>query len=205
MDISAGAPKSSGCRYKPRSLSDFNCSTGMRFASAHASWRIPVTCQETSTLGLSVWMMKRLFAISAGDHRLCELANRRELVTEVTVQSLKPLRHLNHCPPLPIRHYVAVVDIHHVRRFDKGVVEVFVGRIQGMVNLERAACFGEVAVHIHIAKEKCGEATAALCKQTIPAESLTAATPDPKRLCEIPSTPSGPNPFSEFWVRNSRP
>jgi len=46
-DHLGASPIQFGCRYRPRSLAGLSTSTGMRFALAQTSWRIPVTCHET--------------------------------------------------------------------------------------------------------------------------------------------------------------
>ena len=42
-----------------------------------------------------------------------------------------------------IQYRNAVVDIHHVGRFHKGVVKIFVGRVQRVINLETSAAFSQ--------------------------------------------------------------
>src|SRR5208282_5904327 len=50
----------------------------------------------------------------------------------------------------------AVVNVHHVGRFDEGVVEILVGGIERVVDLERARALGEVAADENVALEVCG-------------------------------------------------
>jgi hypothetical protein len=44
---------------------------------------------------------------------------------------------------LGVHDHGAVVHVHHVRRLDKRVEEVLAAWVQRMVNLERAATFGQ--------------------------------------------------------------
>src|SRR5262249_55521621 len=70
-------------------------------------------------------------------------ADRRELITEVAVKSIKPPRQLDPRFAILIQDRITVVDVHHVRRFNERVREILVGRIQRMVNFECAATFGD--------------------------------------------------------------
>src|SRR5262249_37230280 len=69
-----------------------------------------------------------------GNDRLRELAYYRELVTEVAIESLEPLWQFNDRLAVAVGRDVAVIDIHHVRRFNERMREVFVFGIEGMVN-----------------------------------------------------------------------
>ena len=90
----------------------------------------------------------------AGHNSLRELAHHRELIAEITVQSLKPFGQGNHCAARRVGSSIAVVDVHHVGRFDEGVIEVLVGGIQRMIDLEGTTSLGEVAIDVDIAIEK---------------------------------------------------
>ena len=57
----------------------------------------------------------------AGDSCVRMLADHRQLVTKVAVQSLKIIGQDYSRIALGIRGDVAVVDVHHVRRFDGGM------------------------------------------------------------------------------------
>src|SRR5580658_3010756 len=48
------------------------------------------------------------------DHGLSKLADHRELIAEIGVESLEPGRHADHRGSAAIRGDVAVVDVHHV-------------------------------------------------------------------------------------------
>jgi hypothetical protein len=82
---------------------------------------------------------------------LSECADDGELIAEVSVESLEVLRHFDDGIPVVIGNYSAVVDVLHVRRFNEGVIEVLVFRIDWMIYLERAASFREIARYIDIA------------------------------------------------------
>src|SRR5262249_13391585 len=89
----------------------------------------------------------------APDEGLRELADDRELVAEVAVERLEVIGQSHGRFAVGAGRYDAVVDVHHIGRFDERVVEIFVGRIERMVNLERAAEFREVADDVHVAAE----------------------------------------------------
>jgi hypothetical protein len=72
-----------------------------------------------------------------------ELADHGELIAEITVQRLKPIGELNHGIAVPVSDDIAVVDVHHVGRFDKRVIEVLVRRIEWVIDLERPTGLGD--------------------------------------------------------------
>ena len=72
--------------------------------------------------------------------------DRRELIPGVAVQRAEPVGHADGGFAAFIQSGDAIVDIHHVRRFDGGVREVLVGRIERVVDLQG----GIVAVYIAI-------------------------------------------------------
>jgi putative transposase len=84
---------------------------------------------------------------AVGDFRrdpdLGGLSERGELIAEIAIQRFEPARHGYNSRAARVGDGVAVIDIHHVRRFDEGVVEVLVGGIRGMVDHKRSAGFGE--------------------------------------------------------------
>jgi len=97
---------------------------------------MPVTCQETLTLGLSVLIPNRLSDLTGHDG-LRKLADHRQLVTEIAVESAEILGEHHRRIAVSVRDDVAAVDVHHVRRLDDRMVEVLVGRIQGMIDAEK--------------------------------------------------------------------
>src|SRR5580704_3835072 len=63
---------------------------------------------------------------------LRELADHGELISKIRVERLKPRRHCDDCRAAAVCDDGAVVDILHVGRFDEGVIEIFVGRVERM-------------------------------------------------------------------------
>src|SRR5205085_10674863 len=51
---------------------------------------------------------------------------------------------------------IAVVDVHHVWRFNEGMREVLISRVERVINLERAARLREEAQHTNIPGEVAG-------------------------------------------------
>src|SRR5882757_1798998 len=73
----------------------------------------------------------------------------------------------------------AVVDVHHVRRLDERVVEVFVSRILRMVDLERAAALREIAPNGDVAGQYAlssrHQRICARADRTVPIKSVATA------------------------------
>src|SRR5580698_3928151 len=90
------------------------------------------------------------------DDGLCELADHGELIAEIGVQCLEPRGHADYGCPAAVGDDSPVVDIHHVGRFDEGVIQVLVSGIQRVIDFEGAAAFAERAVNLHIAEEIAG-------------------------------------------------
>ena len=88
------------------------------------------------------------------DDGLRELTHDGELIAEVAVEGFEPFGHVDDSESLRVGGYVAVVDVHHVGRFDEGVIEVLVGGIDGVIDLERAGSLGEIAVDVDVAEEE---------------------------------------------------
>src|SRR5271163_3485482 len=64
---------------------------------------------------------------------LRRLADASELIAEVAIERLKPVRQFDHCFAAGIGCDITVIDILHLRRFDGRVVEVFVGGIERVI------------------------------------------------------------------------
>jgi hypothetical protein len=75
----------------------------------------------------------------AAHNRLGELPDHGELIAEVGVERLKPLRQLDGRQPLAIRGDGTVVDIFHLRRTNRGVEEILVGGIERVVHFDLRA------------------------------------------------------------------
>src|ERR1043165_2349966 len=63
-------------------------------------------------------------------------SDHRELVVEVLIQRIEIGWHCNSSISVSISNNVAVVDVHHIRTLHEGMIEILVGRIKRMVNLE---------------------------------------------------------------------
>src|SRR5579871_4549203 len=77
-------------------------------------------------------------------------ADRRQMVTEVFVESLAPAGKLDPCLASFVQEGVAAVDIDHLIALDAGVDQVLVGRVERMVYLEVLHAGGD-AVCVNIA------------------------------------------------------
>src|ERR1700732_861337 len=84
-------------------------------------------------------------------------SNRGKLVAEVSVHRLKPIWQFDGRRPTGVEQGDAVVDVLHLRGFDRGMVEVFVSWIQWMVNPEVlgtcADCAADTQVAIGVQKQ----------------------------------------------------
>jgi len=87
------------------------------------------------------------------DDGLRELADHGELIPKIGVQRLEPRGHRHHRCAARVRGDVPVVDVHHVGRFDEGVVEVLISGVERVIDLKGAAGLAEMAVDVHIARE----------------------------------------------------
>ena len=88
-----------------------------------------------------------------GDNRLSKLPNHRELIAKVAVESFEPLRQRDDGITIGIGDDVAVVDVHHVGRFDGRVRQIFVGGVERIIDLEGSAATGKNAVDADVALE----------------------------------------------------
>ena len=89
-----------------------------------------------------------------------ERANDGELISEIAVYGLEPIGKSDDGVAVFIRRYVAAVDVQYFGRLDRCVIEVFVFRIERMVDLEvlrTSSANGEVAVYDHLAYKRSGE------------------------------------------------
>src|SRR5262245_7666469 len=92
-----------------------------------------------------------------GNNGLRKLADDGELVAEVAIECLEPIRQSHDCIAIRVGSDIAVVNVHHVRRLDEGVVEVPVSGVEWMVYLEGSSRFREVANYLDVARESPGE------------------------------------------------
>src|SRR6185369_718518 len=68
-----------------------------------------------------------------------------KLVAKILVERPKPIRHRNNRLSVFVEYRNSIVDVFHIGRFNERVVKVLVGRIEGMIDLEGTAAFGQVA------------------------------------------------------------
>src|SRR5215469_6270911 len=78
-----------------------------------------------------------------------------EQVAKVFIQGAEPFRQPDNRFAVWVELHDSVVDIFHVWRLDKRVIEVPIPRIERMVYLERATALRERAVDLHVAIELC--------------------------------------------------
>jgi hypothetical protein len=130
---------------------------------------MPVTCQETSIPGLLVLILKLPLVIFCAT-TLARIDHHSELIAEIGVEGFKPCRHRDNCRATAVCDDVAVINVHHVGRFDEGVVEIFIGRIEWMIDLKGAPGLAEIAGNVHVASEIPGETTA---RSTVSVYSIT--------------------------------
>jgi hypothetical protein len=89
-----------------------------------------------------------------GNGGLRKLTDNGELISEIPIQGLKPFGQIDHRDSFAVSGHIAIVDIHHVRRFDERMIEVLVGRIEWVVDLEGTAGLSEVTVYVYIAQKE---------------------------------------------------
>src|SRR4029077_11762862 len=106
----------------------------------------------------------------------CWCADSGKLVTEILIQGAEIIWQGHHRLTLFIQGHGAVIDVLHVGRLNKGVVEVFVRRISGVIDLEGAATLSEIAIYLNIAAEQTGDGISG-CRSGI--NSNTPARYDP--------------------------
>src|SRR5439155_18980086 len=63
-------------------------------------------------------------------------AYRRQLISELLIQCFEPIGQADPRLAIAVQRHDAIVNVHHVGTFHEGVSEVFVGRIERVVDLE---------------------------------------------------------------------
>jgi len=91
---------------------------------------MPVTCQETLTPGLAGLDGEAAVGHFRRDDGLRELADHRELITKIRIESLEPRGHADDGRAATVRDHVAIVDVQHVGRFDEGVAQILIGGVE---------------------------------------------------------------------------
>src|SRR5204862_2146904 len=81
-----------------------------------------------------------------------------ELVAVVAVESLEPVGQCDGGGAGIVENRHAVVNVLHVGGFDEGVVEVLVGGVEGVIDLEGAAGLGEGAGDVYATGKVAGVA-----------------------------------------------
>jgi hypothetical protein len=74
-----------------------------------------------------------------------------ELVAKVAVDGPEPIGKRDHGFTVGVKHHVAVVNVQHVGRFHERVIEIFVRRVQRMVDLEGTGILEQGPVNIDVA------------------------------------------------------
>src|SRR5579864_3539356 len=104
-----------------------------------------------------VGLDNELILVDLGCHDgLRKLADYRKLVAEVAVQRLEPVGQCDHGHTRRIGGDIAVVYIHHVRRLDKGMVEIFVLGVKRVIDLKASTRLAQITGYSHIAKKEAG-------------------------------------------------
>src|SRR5215469_258077 len=89
----------------------------------------------------------------AGYYGLCKDLDDRQLVSEIAVQRLEIAREHDHGQAIRICSDVAVIDVHHVRRFYERMRQVLMRRIERMVDAEPACPLCDRPAHVQIASD----------------------------------------------------
>src|ERR1700691_231526 len=87
---------------------------------------------------------------------LRKLPDDRQLIAEIRIERFEPIWHRHDGSVAGVGDDCAVVNVLHVRRFDEGVVEVFVGGIERMIDFEGASGFAESASDLYISVKETG-------------------------------------------------
>ena len=80
-------------------------------------------------------------------------ADARQLVAEITIERFEPLRQLDDRLAAGVEYGDAIVDVLHVGALDGGVHEIFVRRIQRVIDFERLRASSQHTAHVHLARE----------------------------------------------------
>src|SRR5215213_914478 len=97
---------------------------------------------------------KAVIANFVRDDCLRECADDRELVAEVAVQSLEPLRKSDYGLAVRARYHIAAVDVEDFGGFNRGVKEVLIFRVERVIDLEvLRACHVEIAAHSEMLRD----------------------------------------------------
>jgi hypothetical protein len=70
-------------------------------------------------------------------------SNRCQLVSKILIKRVKPVWQRDHRLPVVVQHRNTVIEVLHIGRFDERVIEIFILRIQRMVDVEPTASFNQ--------------------------------------------------------------
>src|SRR6185295_18338932 len=77
-------------------------------------------------------------------------AYRCQLISKLLVQCFEPTGQADPRLTITVQRHDAIVNVHHVGTFHEGVSEVFVGRIERVVDLESPGRLAESSVHTDV-------------------------------------------------------
>src|SRR5258707_6168666 len=83
-----------------------------------------------------------------------------ELIVKLAVQRFEPGREVDDGFSIGVEGDLPIVDVLHVRRLDKGVQQVPVCRIKGMVDFETTTALRQRPTDVYVANELAGQCTA---------------------------------------------
>src|SRR5580658_4198880 len=115
------------------------------------------------------------------DDGLRELADHGELIAKICVESLEPRGHGDDGCAAAIGDDVAVVDVHHVGRFDEGMVEILSRRVERMIDFERAAGLGKSSKNFHITVEIAGKGIGPVAAHGVDTISINSPSPGARK------------------------
>src|SRR5215831_418733 len=77
--------------------------------------------------------------------------NRSKLIAKILVQRLKIIRQRHLSPALAVQDHHAIVDVLHIRRLHKRMLQILMSRIEWVVNAERTPCLREKSIDGQVA------------------------------------------------------
>src|SRR5205807_1115101 len=87
-----------------------------------------------------------------------------QLVGEITVERLEVGRQRDCRVAFPVCDGVAIVDVHHIGRFDTRMRECLVGWVEWVIDREEAEAFRDRASDTHVSSKIAGEACGTFAK-----------------------------------------
>src|SRR5260370_15220230 len=155
---------------------------------AHFGMRTPAGNQEVVVLNLTSNIKVR-----------SRRANSRELVAEVLVQRLEVIRQCHPGLAFAVDGHHTIVDVFHLGRFNRGMIEVLVGGIKRIVNFEvfgssrNGAADAESSSYMHVAAGAAGcQDDAAALVATEPGAAIDPHVPATTPPATVPPSPPPP-------------